>query len=230
MKMRTPYSVTGPSAIALVFASVVAVAAARSPALWTIGTPDGAAMEFAPGSRPELTFTVGQSVVSKEFAGSQGGSVEWDGKTGSPTALASTWPRCRHYELVLDLIYHSGRRAVQGHKKDKVTFSHPAGGKKALGRGRQRDVDGKQQPGADEGAWLRAGNKLVLTPLGMGSLATTPSPSARGGAPETARDWNRPYSSASGREVRKCDLVVLFTQRFERATAPSCKRAQLHRR
>ena len=67
--------------IALAFALAGAALAPAAPAaLWTIGTPDGAAMEFAPGGRAELTFTVGQSVVSKDFAGSQAGSAEWDGK------------------------------------------------------------------------------------------------------------------------------------------------------
>jgi hypothetical protein len=67
--------------LVLALAGPASTAAPQPTALWTIGKPDGAAMEFAPGSRSELTFTVGQSVVSKDFAGNQSGSVGWDGKS-----------------------------------------------------------------------------------------------------------------------------------------------------
>src|SRR6266508_351732 len=49
--------------------------------IWSIGQPDGYGIEFAPGTRGQLTFTVGRSVVSKDFAGHQGGSVGFDGQT-----------------------------------------------------------------------------------------------------------------------------------------------------
>ena len=65
----------------LALTTLAATAASNEPpALWGIGTPDGAAMEFAPGDRGQLTFTIGKSVVSKDFAGHQIGSVAYDGK------------------------------------------------------------------------------------------------------------------------------------------------------
>ena len=92
----------------------VALAADNEPSsLWTIGTSNGAAAEFAPGSRPQLTFTVGQSVVSKDFAGHQEGSVAWDGKVKEkPYTIAFdlAQPPQGDYELVLDLIYSTGRQ------------------------------------------------------------------------------------------------------------------------
>ena len=79
--------------------------------LWSIGKPDGLGIEFAPGSRGALTFNVGQSVVSKDFAGHQDGSVSFDGKTNErPYTISFTWPHgpTANCELVLDLIFNTG--------------------------------------------------------------------------------------------------------------------------
>ena len=53
--------------------------------LWAIGSLDGASAEFAPGSRGELDFMVGSSVVSRDFAGHHEGSVGWDGRVAERT-------------------------------------------------------------------------------------------------------------------------------------------------
>ena len=46
--------------------------------VWSIGTADGSSIEFAPGLKKELTYRVGTSVPSRDFAGHHAGSVGFD--------------------------------------------------------------------------------------------------------------------------------------------------------
>ena len=98
-------------AVLLAFLLTAVGAQAASDALWSLGTLDGSSIEFAPGARGQLTFTVGQSVVSRDFAGRQDGSVGFDGKTAEkPYTIVFdlSEPPQGDYELALDLIYPSG--------------------------------------------------------------------------------------------------------------------------
>ncbi len=207
-----------------------AVEAAEAAALWTLGTPDGASIEFAPGDRPELVFTVGQSVVSRDFAGSHGGSVGWDGKVlEKPYTvqfdLAET-PQGR-YELALDLIYSAGAPAqlkVMVNGKPGIFPIQPVGKKSAAGEEGNEMLMAKEHLVVPlDGAWLRTkGNQIVLIPLGMGGLAYDAIRFQRAaGAPDTAPRLEPTifFRKRNAQLMEVCDLVVPFTERFERATA-----------
>jgi hypothetical protein len=59
--------------------------------IWSIGELNDSSIEFAPGWREELTFTIGKSVVSRDFAGHQSG---WLGRE-------------RPYTIVFDRLRHA---------------------------------------------------------------------------------------------------------------------------
>jgi len=216
--------------LALALAVTTAAAAPQPTALWTIGTPNGGAMEFAPGTRPELTFTVGQSVVSKDLAGSQGGSVEWDGKVREkPYTInfdLAEAPQGR-YELVLDLVYHSGAPTqikVMVNDKTGIFPIQPVGKKSTWGEEANEMLLAKQHLVVPiEGAWLQAkGNELVLTPLGIGSLSydAIAFRSATGASDTSPRlEPTIFFRKRGGKLMEVCDLVLPFSQRFERAPA-----------
>ena len=187
-------------------------------------------MEFAPGTRPELTFTVGRSVVAKDFAGSQAGSVGWDGKTQEhPYRIGFDLPEAPHghYELVLDLIYHTGaptQLKVMVNDKAGIFPIQPLGKKSTWGEEGNEMLMAKQHLVVPiDGAWLRAkGNQLVLIPLGIGSLAYDAIAFQSGtGAPDAALRLEPTifFRKRGSKLIELCDLVVPFTQRFEKAPA-----------
>jgi len=230
MRTRMPFLANTLSAFVLLIAAVTAVAASQPSPLWTIGTPDGAAMELAPGGRAELTFTIGQSVASKDFAGSQAGSMEWDGKTlEKPYRIKfdlAEAPQGR-YELVLDLIYHSGAPAqfkVVVNDRTGIFPIQPVGKKSAWGEEGNEMLMARQRLVVPiDGAWLRAkGNQLVLIPLGIGSLgydAITFQPAAAAPAAAPRLEPTLFFRKRDARLKEVCNLVVPFAQRFERAAA-----------
>lgn len=217
-------------AFTLTFGAAAAPAAAPPPALWTLGTPDGAAMEFAPGGREELTFTVGQSVVSKDFAGSQAGSEDWDGKTKEKAYrivfdLAEA-PQGR-YELALDLIYHSGAPTqfkVAVNDKTGIFPIQPVGKRSAWGEEGNEMLLARQHLVVPiDGAWLKAqGNQVVLTPLGLGSLSYDAIAFRRAAAAPDPAPRLEPtifFHRRAGQLKEVCNLVVPFEERFDRAAA-----------
>lgn len=200
------------------------------PALWTIGTPDGAAMEFAPGDRHALTFTVGQSVVSKDFAGNHSGSVGYDGKVLEKPYLIqfdlaeSPQGDC---ELVLDLIYHAGAPAqikVMVNDKSGIFPIRPEAKKSTWGEEGNEMLMARQRLVVPiDNAWLRAkDNKLSLVPLGLGAMAydAITFRRAASGAVEPPRlEPTIFFRKHDGKLVEVCDLIVPFAERFDRATA-----------
>lgn len=95
----------------LLFLSTTSPVLAKTAPIWSIGTPDGYSVEFAPGARDRLTYAVGQNIVSRDFAGNQNGSVGWDGKVvAKPYTISFDLgePPQGRYELVLDLIFNTG--------------------------------------------------------------------------------------------------------------------------
>lgn len=148
--------------------------------LWSIGTRDGVAAEFAPGARPNLKFVVGTSVVSRDFAGHQQGSVGYDGRVAEHPytiefALAEK-PADAHFELVLDVIFASGapqfvqvnvneRRGIFPIRPKPKHSTHGEEGNEMM-LAEQRLVVPVR------GEWLKEGaNQFVLTPLGVGSMS-----------------------------------------------------------
>ncbi|MBM3881019.1 MAG: hypothetical protein FJ387_15075 [Verrucomicrobia bacterium] len=147
--------------------------------LWTIGTPDGASIEFAPGARRQLTYAIGQSVVSKDFAGHQSGSIGFEPESSGEKPYTIVFdlpgPPAEQYRLELDLIYRSGAPARLQVKVNERLGIFPVRHQPKASRdgeeanamllARQRLV----VPIA--GAWLQPqGNRITVVPLGLGGL------------------------------------------------------------
>ena len=200
------------------------------PSLWTIGTPNGAAAEFAPGARPELSFTVGQSVVSKDFAGYHEGSVAWDGKVKEkPYTIVFDLAEAPQgdYELVLDLIYSAGapaqlKIAING--APGIFPVVPAPKRSTWGEEGNEMLMAKQRLVVPlTGQRLRSkGNQLSITPLGLGGMGYDAISFRRAASTAASSPRLEPtifFRKRGGKLVEVCDLLVPFTRRFDRATA-----------
>lgn len=196
--------------------------------LWTIGKPDGVGIEFAPGSRGALTYTVGQSVVSKDFAGHHDGSLGFDGKTNErPYSIVFDLPEsdAKHYELELDLIFNTGAPREFKVKVNDRTGLFP------IRLAPKHSVWGEQ--GNDmllaqaklvvpiEAVWLKAkGNQITLVPRDVGSLQYDAiSFRAAAAAPNLAPSLEPTifFRKVGGKLVELCDVQLPFNSRFAQA-------------
>jgi alpha-mannosidase len=200
-------------------------------AVWSLGKADGAAMEFAPGARGELTFTVGQSVVSKDFAGHQDGSVAYDGKVKEkPYRIEFDLPEAPqgNYELVLDLIYSSGapkQMKVSVNERMGIFPIRPSPRHSASGEeGNAMLLAGEHLVVPVPAAWLKEkGNQVTLVPLGLGGLSYDAIcfERANAGAPVPALHLEPTifYRKSGGKLMEVCQVSAPFAQRFERGMA-----------
>lgn len=204
--------------------------AAEPPPLWAIGTVNGAALEFAPGARAQLSFTVGRSVVSSDFAGYHEGSVAWDGAVKEKPYLIHfdlAEPPQGRYELVLDLIYTSAapnQLRVMVNDKLGIFPIRPAPKKSTWGEEGNEMLMAQQHLVVPiDGAWLKPkGNRLSLVPLGLGGLSYDAIRFRRASGPPDPAPRLEPtifFRKRGARLVEVCDLVVPFAQRFDRAPA-----------
>jgi len=146
--------------------------------LWSIGTPNGSPIEFAPGSRDALTFEVGTSVASRDFAGQHHGSVGFDGQVRErPYTIRFDLPAvpARSCQLLLDLIYRSGapqRIQVSVNDRRGIFPVRPAPKASSDGEEANAMLLAQQQLLVEVPAsWLVAGrNQITITPLGLGYL------------------------------------------------------------
>ncbi|MBU6402224.1 MAG: hypothetical protein KGS61_18045, partial [Verrucomicrobia bacterium] len=209
------------------------ITAATADVIWAIGEPDGSAIEFAPGARDQLTFTVGQSVTSRDFAGHHSGSIGFDGTVREkPYTIVFdlSEPVAGGYQLVLDLIYRSGAPG-----KMKVIVNDKTGIFPVLPMPK-KDIDGEEGNAMllagqhlvvpiDE-AWLKSkGNQITLVPLGLGgldydALVFRHADSALAGASDRLRLAPTVFfRKRGGNLVEICQLLVPFQRRVTRGTA-----------
>ena len=200
------------------------------PAVWTIGLPDEAAMEFAPGERSELTFLMGESVVSKDFAGHHSGSVGYNGKVLErpyTVRFDLAEPPRGDYELVLDLIFHTGAPAqvkVLVNDQTGIFPIQPVPKRSTWGEEGNEMLMARQRlvvPIAVS-ALKAGGNRISIVPLGVGAMAYDALTFRRAAnRPPTAPQLEPTifFRKRAGQLVEVCDLMVPFAQRFDRATA-----------
>lgn len=199
--------------------------------LWSIGTPDGSSIEFAPGSRGQLTFTVGQSAASRDFAGNQDGSVGFDGKTAEKSyAILFDLDEAPqgNYELVLDLVYHAGaprQIKVRVNEQRGIFPVRPAPMQAADGeQGNSMLLAQQHLVVPIPAAWLKPkGNMVRVTPLGLGGLAydavTFRRAEGGGGAGEKLRiEPTLFFRKQGGRLTEVCRVIAPFEQRFQAGT------------
>jgi len=205
-------------------------AAGTTPPVWSIGTQDGSAIEFAPGGRRDLTFTVGKSVVSKDFAGYQSGSVSADGKVFErPYTIRFDLdePPLGQYELVLDLIYRNASPAqmkVAVNDKTGIFPVQPLPKHSTWGEEGNEMLLTKQRIIVPiHSAWLQArGNKITLTPLGVGALAYDAIVLRRAAGATDPSPRLEPtilFRKRGTKLVEVCNLIVPFSKRFDHAAA-----------
>jgi hypothetical protein len=214
--------------LALVACTPFAVVAAEP--IWSIGKPDGIGIEFAPGGRAELTFTVGQSVPSRDFAGHHDGATGFDGKIAEkPYTIVFDLPEAggAHYELVLDMIFTTGAPQQFKVKVNDKTGAFP------IRPSPKHSVWGEQ--GNDmllaqqrlvvpiEGAWLKPkGNQITLIPLGVGNLSYDAIVfQAAANAPDFKPRLEPTifFRKQGGKLTEVCNVVVPFTAPFSKGEA-----------
>ena len=210
--------------------SLAALGAVAAEPLWSIGQPDGMSIEFAPGGRGALTFTVGESVVSRDFAGHQDGSEGFDGKVSEkPYTIVFdlTEPVGARYELALDLVFTTGAPREFKVKVNDKTGSFPirVASKHTMWGEQGNDMLLAQQHLVVpiDGAWLKPkGNQITLIPLGLGSLTYDAIGFQRAeAAPDTAPRLEPTifFRKQSGKLMEVCHVVLPFSQRFEKGEA-----------
>jgi len=227
-------SVTCRGFAGLALALTLATAHPAEAPIWAIGKPDGAGIEFAPGARDRLTYTVGSSIPSRDFAGHQAGSVGFEPASSGEKPYAIVFdlpsPPQGAYQLVVDLIYRSGApESIKVQVNDR-------NGIFPVRHETKKSIDGEEANGMllarqhlvvpIPAAWLKAaGNRVVLTPLGLGGIdydAVAFSSLGQGAAPggETLRlEPTIFYRRTNGRLAERCQLVVPFQQRIANGVA-----------
>jgi hypothetical protein len=216
------------SAIVCGLFCVLSVSAAEP--VWSIGKPDGVGIEFAPGGRPELTFTVGQGVPSRDFAGHHDGSVGFDGQTTEkPYTILFDLPgtKSARYELVLDVIFNTGAPRefkVRVNDQNGIFPIQPAPMHTVFGEQGNDMLLAKQHLVVPiDGAWLKAkGNQITLIPLGLGSLAydAIALRVAESAPDRTPRlEPTIFFRKKSGKLMEICNVLLPFSKTFAQGEA-----------
>lgn len=147
--------------------------------VWSIGTTDGSSIEFAPGSRKELTYRIGSSVPVRDFAGSHAGTID---HTGAPAgeklyAIEFELPAdpAGDYHLILDLIFPYGapqQLAVVANGKRGVFPLTPEAKRPVDGFQGNMALLAKQRLVATVPRRFlqRGANRIELAPRGAGAL------------------------------------------------------------
>ena len=208
------------------------ISVAANETIWSIGEANGSSIEFAPGARDQLTFTVGQSVLSRDFAGRQSGSTGFDGKVAEKVytiAFDLKEPTPGHYQLVMDLIYRSGAP-----RQIKVTVNgrrgifpvRPATKKSNDGEEANSMLLARQHLVVPiDGSWLKPkGNQITVTPIGLGGMDYDALALERvSESSVVARDLKLEptifFKKGKGGLVEVCQLEIPFAKRFAHGTA-----------
>ena len=221
--VSTPGAKAAPSAAAEDTASNV---------LWSIGVADGSSIEFAPGARGQLSFTVGQSVPSRDFAGNQDSSVGFDGKVAEkPYTIVfdlSEAPQGK-YELDVDLIYRSGgprEIKIKVNDKNGIFPVRPAPKKSADGgEGNEMLLAQQHLVVPIDGSWLKdKGNQITLIPLGIGGMSydaiSFKKASGKVESGEGLRAEPTIFFRKQGKALMEvCQIIAPFQQPFEKGAA-----------
>ncbi len=231
--MKTNLSKSCWAAVSLLALLHCGHALGSSEVLWSLGELDGSSIEFAPGAKNAVTFTVNKSQVSRDFPGHQAGSIGFDavGSGEKPYTIVfnlkdAPISRC---QLVADLIYKSG--APQQIKI--VVNGHPGIFPVRFAPKKSKDGDeanmmllAQQRLVATlEPAWLRPGeNRISIAPLGIGgldydALQLVQTAGAAEVEPHAQLAPTIFFRERNGELMELCDLIVPFHRAFEHGLA-----------
>jgi alpha-mannosidase len=215
--------------LAFCFGHAAEAAPNQSKPIWSIGTLDGVSAEFAPGSRGDLAFTVGTSVVSKDFAGHHEGSMGFDGKmTEKPYRinfdLAET--PSGTYELVMDLIYAGAAPARikvgvndrKGIFPVRLTPKHSSYGEE----GNEMMLAGQSLSVLIDAEWLKSGNnQITIVPLGIGGMSYDAIRFGRTSRAHAELDIEPTifFRNRGGKLMEVCEIIIPFQKEFAQGAA-----------
>lgn len=242
MKQEKRLCSHGPSCLPFLFVWLFVLGSANSlraqPAaeqiVWSIGASDGTSIEFAPGSRNLVTYTIGKSSPSRDFPGRQMGSAGFDpAQSGEkPYTIAFDLDAdlgAGSFRLIADLIFQSGAPPEMKIRVNERTGIFPIRPK------HKKDIDSNESNAmlltketlsvAIDRSWLkRNGNQITLTPLGLGSVDYDALSLRRiaGGNPvglESLRLEPTIFFKKNGTTlVEVCEVIIPFQKRFSRGT------------
>ncbi|MFO1501267.1 MAG: polysaccharide lyase family protein [Verrucomicrobiota bacterium] len=220
--------------LGLILAALTAAAQLSNQAIadvvWSIGKPDGFSIEFAPGTRSGLTYIVGESTPSRDFAGHQAGSIGFDGtKEEKPYTVVFDLPGAAapSYSLLIDLIYKSGAPSQIKLQVNEHTGIFPIRhAYKKSGDGEEGNVMLMAQQRLNvplNPAWLKpTDNHITIVPLGLGGLDYDAIQLVTPGAPWPEAFRLEPtifYRNSNGHLMEVCELIVPFQNRIEKGRA-----------
>lgn len=216
--------------LAVLIGGLLCGGSAGAAPLWSIGKPDGVGIEFAPGGRGELTFTIGQSTPSRDFAGQHQGATGFDGQvTERPYTIRFDLAEAAsaNYELVLDLIFTTGapqQFKVRVNEKTGIFPIRPASKHSMWGeQGNDMLLAEQRLVIPVKGEWLQArDNQITLIPLGVGNLAYDAITfQAAASAPDLTPHLQPTifFKKQGGKLVEVCHVVVPFQTPFTQGEA-----------
>lgn len=147
--------------------------------VWSIGKTDGSSIEFAPGSPLELTFKVGESDVSKDFAGLQEGTLSWMEELNGekPYSVEFDLPEAPQtdFELELQLLFKNGApthmQVIVNDRKGIFPVLPLAAQPVDSSDGNFVLLAKQRLLVPIPGDWLKqSGNRITLIPVGFGTL------------------------------------------------------------
>jgi hypothetical protein len=198
--------------------------------LWTIGTPDGSSIEFAPGSRPTLSYKIGEGVAQRDFSGHHEGTIDSSGsETGEkPYAIEFELSEQPEHDLtlVLDLIFTYGapQQLFVSVNEARGVFPIQPQAKRSLDgfQGNMALLSGQRIAAKLPARAFREGtNRIALAPHGVGALdydaialhSSTAGLEVPAATPRLAA--TQLYVAKSGRLVELRRLETPFTQAFK---------------
>lgn len=205
----------------------------KTDVVWQIGNQDGLSIEFASGSRDSLHYVIGKNTPSKDFPGSQSGSLngEDDKVRKHPYTIVFNKPKASldRYTLVLNLIYQNSSPVnievdINGHRgifpvsyTDKKDLTDWEANSMLLTK--------QEIKVPVEASWLKEeDNEITIIPLGLGSMAYDSLLLTKRGSPNNLgeKPYLKPtvfYHKKDGELTEVAELQIPVTQPFAEGKA-----------
>ena len=201
--------------------------------IWSIGKPDGASIEFAPGAKDKLNYTIGKSIASSDFAGHHDGTVDAAGATVAERPYSIDFELAKapagDCQLTLDMIFTYGapqQLSVTVNDKRGIFPVLPAAKQEIDGfQGNMALLAQQRLTARIPQRLLKQGhNVIALAPQGTGALDYDAiafyggvDAAAAQGVPQL--EPTQSYVEEAGRLVERRLLKVPFESSFKSGTA-----------
>lgn len=208
--------------------------AADREVIWSIGKADGSSIEFAPGSPLELIFKIGESDVSKDFAGMHEGTISWMEELNGekPYSVEFDLPEGSEtdFELVLQMLFKNGaptQMEVIVNERRGIFPIVPVAAKPVDSSDGNFVLLAKQELiVAIPNDWLKpSGNRITLVPQGFGTLhydSLQLRRAAEGGSAVAPQPLLHPtvfYVTENQKLLEVCHLLIPFQSSLTKGAA-----------